>query len=235
MDLRCEEVLPEVIRGYRDDRLKLVTPGSVKRELGLISGVFGHAIKEGWITLQTNPVSLVKRPSDNKPRTQRVTDAELLAIVGDWRDAPSPETGRQWLPFLAWFAVETAMRLGEMCALRWSDFAGSHVVVQDSKSGDGRTVPLSPVAKQILDRLPRSSDYIFDLSEAIAGVRWREATVAADLGHIHLHDLRREATSRLAQKLDVMDLCRMTGHRDPRVTLAVYYQPRPEDLAAKLG
>lgn len=230
MQLRAEEILPEHIRSYRDERLKLVSPGSVKRELGLISGVFSHAIKEGWVTLQGNPVSLVKRPSDNKPRTQRVTDAELLAIVGDWREATAPETAREFLPFVAWFAVETAMRLSEICALRPEDVADTYVVARDTKNGQDRNVALSPAARQIIDLLPS----LFHVTPELIGIRWREATKAAGLQHIRFHDLRREATSRLAQRLDVMDLCKMTGHRDPRITLAVYYQPDPGEMAAKL-
>lgn len=230
MQLRCEEILPDHIRAYRDDRLKLVSPGSVKRELGLVSGVFSHAIKEGWVTLQTNPVSLVKRPSDNKPRTQRVTDAELLAIAGDWRDAPTPQTAREYLPFVAWFAVETAMRLSEICGLRREDCHEKYAVVRDTKNGTDRVVALSPPAIEIINLLPS----LFHVTPELIGIRWREASKAANLSHIRFHDLRREATTRLAKRLEIFELCRMTGHKDPRVTLAVYYQPDPGEVAAKL-
>lgn len=51
---------------------------------------------------------------------------------------------------------------------------------------------------------------------------------------LHFHDLRREATSRLAERLEMHELMRVTGHKDTRM-LARYYEPRPEDLAKKLG
>ncbi|EMN1578428.1 site-specific integrase, partial [Pseudomonas aeruginosa] len=42
-----------------------------------------------------------------------------------------------------------------------------------------------------------------------------------------------EATTRLARKLDVLDLARMTGHRDPR-SLMVYYNATASEVASRL-
>lgn len=54
------------------------------------------------------------------------------------------------------------------------------------------------------------------------------------LTDLHFHDLRHEATSRLAEKLQMHELMKVTGHKGTR-TLARYYHPRAEDLAKKLG
>lgn len=51
---------------------------------------------------------------------------------------------------------------------------------------------------------------------------------------LHFHDLRHEATSRLAEKLQLHELMKVTGHKGTRM-LARYYHPRAEDLAKKLG
>lgn len=50
---------------------------------------------------------------------------------------------------------------------------------------------------------------------------------------LHFHDLRHEATSRLAEKLQMHELMKVTGHKGTRM-LARYYHPRAEDLAKKL-
>ncbi len=47
------------------------------------------------------------------------------------------------------------------------------------------------------------------------------------------HDTRHEALTRLARKLDVLDLARMVGHRDPR-SLMVYYNAPAEEIARRL-
>jgi integrase len=51
---------------------------------------------------------------------------------------------------------------------------------------------------------------------------------------LHFHDLRHEATSRLADKLQMHELMKVTGHKSSRM-LGRYYHPRAEDLAKKLG
>lgn len=53
------------------------------------------------------------------------------------------------------------------------------------------------------------------------------------LANLHFHDLRHEATSRLAEKLQMHELMKVTGHKGTAM-LARYYHPRAEDLAKKL-
>lgn len=50
---------------------------------------------------------------------------------------------------------------------------------------------------------------------------------------LHFHDLRHEATSRLAEKLAMHELMKVTGHKSTRM-LGRYYHPRATDLALKL-
>ena len=51
---------------------------------------------------------------------------------------------------------------------------------------------------------------------------------------LHFHDTRHEAITRLAKRLDVLELARVVGHRDPR-SLMIYYNETAEQLAKKLG
>ena len=51
---------------------------------------------------------------------------------------------------------------------------------------------------------------------------------------LHFHDLRHEATSRLAEKLQMHELMKVTGHKSSTM-VARYYHPRASDLAKKLG
>lgn len=50
---------------------------------------------------------------------------------------------------------------------------------------------------------------------------------------LHFHDLRHEATTRLAEKLEMHELMKVTGHKTTRM-LARYYHPRAADLVKKL-
>ncbi|MGF6815879.1 integrase [Paraburkholderia atlantica] len=65
----------------------------------------------------------------------------------------------------------------------------------------------------------------------------REASRRPDgkfLTDLRFHDLRHEATSRLASIFPLHELTKITGHKDPRMLMR-YYHPRAEDLAKKLG
>ncbi|MCO1344512.1 IS481 family transposase [Burkholderia multivorans] len=50
---------------------------------------------------------------------------------------------------------------------------------------------------------------------------------------LRFHDLRHEATSRLASIFPMHELAKITGHRDPRMLMR-YYHPSAEDLAKRL-
>lgn len=116
-----------------------------------------------------------------------------------------------------------------------------------------RDVPLSTYAKNILDKLPRSiKGNVFQTSSSAVKQSFSRAVVRASKAYIKecekhntkptarflsdltFHDLRHEATSRLAEKLAMHELMKVTGHKDTRM-LARYYHPRAEDLAKKLA
>lgn len=54
------------------------------------------------------------------------------------------------------------------------------------------------------------------------------------LTDLRFHDLRHEGTTRLAEKLPIHKAMKMTGHKDVK-TFLVYYQQRPDDVAADMG
>lgn len=53
------------------------------------------------------------------------------------------------------------------------------------------------------------------------------------LTDLRFHDLRHEATSRLASIFPLHELTKITGHKDPRMLMR-YYHPKAEDLAKRL-
>ena len=136
------------------------------------------------------------------------------------------------------FAIETAMRQGEMLSLRWEhvDLRTRTAHLEDTKNGEARTVPLSSRAAAVLEVLPHSIDgRVFPISAQAVKRAWGRACRRAGIEGLHFHDLRHEATSRLAERLpNLIELAAVTGHKDPRM-LKRYYHPRAADLAKKLG
>lgn len=223
------------IAEWRDRRLKEVSNASVARDMNLLSAVIMRAMKE-WQWLTSNPLTGVQRPKEPPSRERRITDAEIKAFAHACAfelDSDQPAvTGPQRVCAAFLFAIETAMRAGEICGLRPDDIKGSVARLHMTKNGYGRDVPLSPAALAILARLP--ADTLFGLKAGSLDAMFRKYRDKAGIVGLHFHDTRREAISRLALKIDVLDLARLSGHRDIR-KLMVYYQRPASDVAAVLA
>jgi integrase len=87
-----------------------------------------------------------------------------------------------------------------------------------------------------LDSIPVSiSGRVFPITADSLKMCFVRACGRAGIEDFHFHDLRHEATSRLAEKLpNLIELASVTGHKDLKM-LRRYYHPRVQDLAAKLG
>lgn len=226
---------------WRDKRLREVSPGTVARELNLISAVFTRAIKEWRLNLPANPCWLISKPKKPRARTQRVPDDARDQIIEElgWDEASTPVNQKQWAAATFCFALATAMRKGEILSLQWRDIheADLYAHLDRTKNGDERDVPLSTQALALLKVIGRGAprDKVFKIAKGNLDKLMREARIATGLRHIRFHDGRREATTQFASKLsNVLELAAVTGHRELRM-LKVYYQPKPSDLAAKLG
>lgn len=243
VDQRLDRITPEDIRDWRNERLKEVSAPSVNRELNLISGVFSHAIKEWGVALRENPVHLVKRPAGaDRARTRRFGEREIAAILeaSGYQEGVQPTVGREYVGHAVLLAIETAMRLGEICALRVGDvdFEACSATLHMTKNGDARSVPLSTKARALLRTLVTGRDadeQVVPLTAESLGLYFREARDAAGLQDLHFHDTRHEAATRLSKKLaNVLELSAVTGHRSLQ-SLKRYYNPGAAELAAKLG
>ena len=216
------------IAAWRDQRLKEVMASTVNRELNLISAVFTRSIKE-WRWLKTSPVTEVRRPKNPKHRDRRVSESEIQQILEGLGFKGEVVSKSTLLAVYFLFALETAMRLGEICALREGDIFNDHVVIRDSKNGDKRYIPLSMKARELVQLMRGHT-----IGSDSASVLFRRVTRKLDIEDLHFHDTRHEACTRLARKLDVLDLARMIGHRDLK-SLMIYYNATPSELASRLG
>lgn len=98
-----------------------------------------------------------------------------------------------------------------------------------------RDVPLSGEAIAIIKLMDKvkDGDTVFNLKPSQIDSMFRRAKGRALIEGLHFHDTRAEAITRLAGKLDILELARMVGHKDLRM-LMVYYRRTAEDLAGKL-
>lgn len=236
---RIGDVTADQIAEWRDIRLKVVASPTVRREMTLLSSVFEIAKRE-WRWCKANPVREVKRPGNGRPRDRRIQSDEehrLLTRLG-YVEGVRPETLQQELAYAFLLAIETAMRQGEILGLTkaTTHLEQRYVRLDATKNGDSRNVPLSLRAVDLLQMLIDAAadrPALFRLKSASADAMFRKVRNELEIQDLHFHDTRHEATTRLARKLDVLDLARMTGHRDPR-SLMVYYNATATEVAGRL-
>lgn len=222
---------------WRDRRLKTVTAGTVLRDWNLLSHAINTAINE-WEWLKINPMSRVKRPSQPLPRDRLISDDELdrllLALGYDYDIQLNTVSSRVGAALV--FAIETAMRASEITGLAWGnvDLDKRTARLVETKNGSKRDVPLSTEALRILRQLKTESGSVFQLNSSQIDALFRRAKKMAMIDGLHFHDSRATAITNLAKKLDILDLARMSGHRDLKM-LQVYYRESAEDIAKKLN
>lgn len=108
------------------------------------------------------------------------------------------------------------------------------VHLPDTKNGTKRDVALSARAVELLQKLnPAEAGRVFKGNKDSSDPIFRRAVKMAGINDLTFHDSRHTAITRLARKLDVLDLARMVGHRDPR-SLMTYYNATAEDIAKRL-
>ena len=223
---------PALLSQFRDQRLESADAQTVRKDLSLLHRVVVTAVKDWGISLPLgNPVALVRLPSQPNGRDRRLETGEEEKLLKALKDTPTVRT-------IVELALETAMRRGEIAAMKWEhvNLKARTLLIPDTKTGTPRTVPLSTKAIALLSNLPRNiKGVVFDVAPDSITQAFDRACTRAELEGLRFHDLRHEATSRLFEKgLNPMEVATITGHKDLRM-LRRYTHLRAEDLARKLG
>ena len=135
-------------------------------------------------------------------------------------------------------AIETAMRRGEVAALRIEDINLEKRIatLHETKNGDSRLVPLSSRAIQAIKVLinKRVSGRLVGVNaDAITGA-FHTAVKRAGLTNLRVHDLRHEGVSRLFERgLNPLEVAAISGHKTLSM-LQRYTHLKAVDLVKKL-
>jgi integrase len=233
--IRLPILKPAHLAAWRDRRLTEVKPGSVLRDWSILSHAFTIAKRE-WGYHTENPLISVQPPKSPPHRERLILEAEIAQILlalGYSREGEA-KTARARVAVVFLFAIETAMRRGEILSLNWDNIRGNVAHLSMTKNGFPRNVPLSPEALRLLNQLPKNGDSVFNLNKDSLRNYFNQARKRAQIVDLHFHDTRHEAITRLARKLNVLALQRMVGIREINI-LKVYYNETPEQIAAMLA
>jgi len=192
-----------------------------------IKALYAWAASEEICYLDKNPIGKYRMP---KPPQ---ADEEVIVI-------PRSETALLLIAFKAkqrkhdWaayseFMLQTAMRTGEVRAMKWDDIQDNKVLVHcnytlthglknSTKTNKKRTVPLNSVAQQILNNMPQGNEYVFPYDRnsymSFFYDRSRELHDAGLISNRYRpYDLRHTAISRwLEEKIPVAQAAKWAGN-----------------------
>ncbi|MEZ8745987.1 tyrosine-type recombinase/integrase [Vibrio sp. 10N.261.49.A5] len=127
-------------------------------------------------------------------------------------------------------SINTCMRVSEITKLRWDDFNSSSATLTvrnrknpRNKIGNNTTIPLDEKTKEIILRQPRVNDLIFPVEARSITAAWQRVAKAKGIKDLRYHDLRSEGACRLFERgLDVVQISKITGHRDINVLNNIY-------------
>ncbi len=235
-ELTLAKMNSEIVASFRDERLSLNLSGAtVVKDLNTLSHIIDTAIKEWGYYLPFNPVKNIRKPKVSNSRSRRLSNEEQVILLAQCRKHSL------MMESVVIFAIETAMRLGEIINLSWSeiDLERKIATLLLTKSGEVRQVPLSTLAIQSIKCLPRhiESSKVFWRWKTVSGFEssWQRVLSNSNLLNFRFHDLRHEATSRMFEKgFSLAEVATISGHKTWSM-LRRYTHLKAEDLVKKLA
>ena len=196
------------------------TPAAANRSAPILSVIMQQAEAWGYRPENSNPCAGIRRYRQG--RSERFLTPEeyrrLARVLGRRAtDRPLHVAAVRLLLF-------TGCRKSEILTLQWSSYREGRLYLPDSKVGP-RTVWLCEAARDVLERLPRSSEFVFPVADLRAPWQWLDhfwhgVRDKAGLQDVRLHDTRHSYASHAVMNgVPVPVVSRILGHSNVRMTL----------------
>jgi integrase len=229
----------DITRGDIKELLRLKARGlkrgtAANRLLALVSKLFAWALDEEII--DASPALRLKRPAKEIER-ERVLSADEIKLLWPAFD----EIGYPWGPLYKMMLC-TAQRRGEVASMKWSQVGpeGWKLPAGNAKTKVGHLVPLSTLAREILNAVPQIGEYVFRSDKADAPLQgWSRAKRRLDqLVSLsepwQVEDTRRTAATHMRSLgVDRLVVSKVLNHAESGIT-KVYdrWAADPEKMAA---
>lgn len=234
-DKLLSELTADHFIAWKQIRLQAVKGSSFNRGMNLLSACMTYARTElRWI--QESPLKEVRRAADSPHRDVVISNAQVSGMLKAFGYSPMGRVVevRQVVAACFLMTLRTGMRAGELCNLTWSNVRKNSCLLPQTKTVP-REVPLSSKALRIIEKMRGYDEvYVFGLKPATLDAMFRKYRERAGLEGFTFHDSRHTAATMMAKYIDVLDLCKMFGWKDPKMAM-VYYNPKASDIADRLN
>lgn len=212
----------KLIEQFQTERLNLGNaPATVNRYLATIKHMFTKAVEWEMVEEDTlKKIRKVKQLKENNRRLRYLSKEEAQALIDACNSHLKP---------IVITALNTGMRKSEILLLKWDnvDLRNGFILLDHTKNGERREVPINATLMETLRNLPRRIDgsYVFfdpkthnPYKEVKTG--FKSACKRAGIRDFRFHDLRHTFASQLVMAgADLATLKELLGHKDLTMTL----------------
>ena len=219
-DKEPHEIIRLDVDRLRLNLLKTLKPQTVKHVMGLLKRIVHYGAARQLCQNLNFEIEAVK--VDNQ-KTEDLTHEQLKRLLEEIDKSQDIEAAN-----IMRLALYTGMRRGEMFKLKWDDidFQRGFISIKNPKGGVSQKIPLNEQARQVLEKHPKTSEYVFvrpdgkpftDIRRRVNPIK-EAAGIPADFRA--LHGLRHTYASMLASsgKVDLYTLQKLLTHKSPIMT-----------------
>lgn len=189
----------DAIEAWSDE----LAPATINRRLDVLRAAARYAWKQGWTG--ENLAGRVPRLKEENARQVYLTAAQIRTLAQHAPDRTSKA--------IIMLAAYTGLRASELWAQPKSRKGAATLLVPQSKTGPARQVPIATVLRPYLSALPLAVPY-----REFMDAFWT-ARKAAEMEHVHFHDLRHSFASMLINRgVDLYTVGKLLGHASPATT-----------------
>lgn len=188
---------------------------TVNRYLACLSIVLSVGVRD-WEWLNENPMFKVRKLKEDNKRVRYLTEAEVARLLEECKNSSLV------LFIIVFIALSTGARYSEILNLTWNnvDLGNDLFYFLNTKNGDNRGVPITPIIKEILVKYKQSktSILVFPNKEGTKPIDirkgFRNSLERANIKDFHFHDLRHTAASSLAMTGKTLsEISEILGHK----------------------
>lgn len=203
-----------------------ITPATVNREVACLKTLFNKAAE--WGRIEKSPIQRVKKFREPNLKERILSRDEARRLIA--------EAAPHIKPILV-LARNTGMRKAEILSLKWenADFIKGFILIEESKSGKSRTIPMNALVFETLRGMEKHFDYIFFNPRTHGHVQdiktgFKAACRRAKIKELMIHDLRHTAaTWMVGAGVDLVTVSKILGHSSIQMTMR-YAHPTPENM-----
>ena len=235
-NLNVKDLDAIIVERYRSKYERTRKPATANRMLACLKHMLTKAVDWNMANEETlKRVRKVEFLKENNKRLRFLNADECKRLLGCCPKHLKP---------IVTTAVYTGMRRGEILSLKWEqiDLRHGYISLTDTKSGDGREVPINDTLGEMFEEMPHSieSVYVFtdENGNPYKSVKrsFNTALRKAEIYDFRFHDLRHTFASQLVMNgMDLTTVKELLGHKTLNMTLRYsHLAPEHKSKAVKV-